>query len=405
MGILIPLILISFACVVIWRAGDGFMTASEYIGRNLSEGVRGASINAVASSMPEVFTSLFFLFVLMDASGFSGGIGTTAGSAIFNGMVIPAVSILAVIGIGLTNRIEVSKKVLMRDGIALILTETIFLVLISGASLDWWHGLILMLVYVAYISYMFISMNQSQKKAIFEAEQNGETLEVEEEEEEEEENGEQGSFIKGLLTFDLERVFVGANKMNDVRAWSLLVFATVSIALVCYLLVIACEWMGADVYQVPYLGEYHGLNIPLMFVALVLASAASSFPDTIISIKDAQRGKYDDAISNALGSNIFDVCFALGFPLFLFTILHGPIQMPEELISLSAELRFLLLLLTIVAVLVYTTGKYMGKGKALLLLGIYFLFILYIIGRSAGNELAASIANILLSILEIVGIR
>ncbi|MEQ6119312.1 hypothetical protein [Reichenbachiella sp. MALMAid0571] len=403
MGILIPLLLISFACLVIWRAGDGFMAASEYIGRNLSEGVRGASINAVASSMPEVFTSLFFLFVLMDASGFSGGIGTTAGSAIFNGMVIPAVSILAVIGIGLTKRIEVSKKVLMRDGIALILTETIFLVLISGSSLDWWHGLILMLVYLAYISYMFISMSMSQKKAVLAAEKNGES--IIEEEEEEEEREEQGSFLKGLITFDLERVFIGSNKMNDLRAWALLLFATVSIALVCYLLVIACEWMGADVYQVPFLGEFHGLNIPLMFVALVLASAASSFPDTIISIKDAQRGKYDDAISNALGSNIFDVCFALGFPLFLFTILHGPIQMPEELINLSAELRFLLLLLTVIAVVVYTTGKYMGKGKALLLLAIYFLFILYIVGRSAGNEFAASIANVLLSVLEFVGIR
>jgi len=404
MGILIPLLLISFACLVIWRAGDGFMAASEYIGRNLSEGVRGASINAVASSMPEVFTSLFFLFVLMDASGFSGGIGTTAGSAIFNGMVIPAVSILAVIGIGLTKRIEVSKKVLLRDGIALILTETIFLVLISGSSLDWWHGLILMLVYVAYISYMFISMNMSQKKAVLEAEQNGEVVE-EKEAEEEEQKENQGSFLQGVITFDLERVFIGSNRMNDIRAWSLLLFATVSIAMVCYLLVIACEWMGADVYQVPFLGEFNGLNIPLMFVALVLASAASSFPDTIISIKDAQRGKYDDAISNALGSNIFDVCFALGFPLFLFTILHGPIEMPEELINLSAELRFLLLLLTVIAVVVYTTGKYMGKGKALLLLGIYFLFILYIVGRSAGNEFAGSIANILLSILEYVGIR
>ncbi len=406
MGILIPLLLISFACLIIWRAGDGFMTASEYIGRNLSEGVRGASINAVASSMPEVFTSLFFLFVLMDASGFSGGIGTTAGSAIFNGMVIPAVSILAVVGMGLTKRIEVSKKVLLRDGIALIITEAIFLVLISGSSLDWWHGLVLMLVYIAYISYMFISMNYSQKKALFEAEQNGEVqVEEEEEEEEEEEKGDQGSFIKGLITFDLERVFIGSNKMNDARAWSLLIFATVAIALVCYLLVIACEWMGADVYHIPYLGEFNGLDIPLMFVALVLASAASSFPDTIISIKDAQRGKYDDAISNALGSNIFDVCFALGFPLFLFTILHGPIQMPEDLISLSAELRFLLLILTVIAVFVYTTGKFMGKGKALLLLGIYFLFILYIVGRSAGNPLAAEVAEVLLGILEVVGIR
>ncbi|MFY0651112.1 MAG: hypothetical protein JXQ96_03725 [Cyclobacteriaceae bacterium] len=404
MGILIPLILISLACLVIWRAGDGFMTASEYIGRNLSDGVRGASINAVASSMPEVFTSLFFLFVLADAEGFSGGVGTTAGSAIFNGMVIPAVSVLAVIGIGLTKRIEVSKKVLLRDGIALIITESIFLILISGSSLDWWHGLILMLVYVVYISYMFISMNKSQKKAVFEAEQNGEVIE-EEEEEEEESNEEQGSFIKGLLTFDLERIFVGANKIDSARAWSLLVFSTVSIALVCYLLVVACEWMGAESYEVPYLGSYSGLGIPLMFVALVLASAASSFPDTIISIKDAQRGKYDDAISNALGSNIFDVCFALGFPLFLFTILHGPIQMDIELIDLSAELRFLLLLLTIIAVFIYTTGKYMGKGKALLLLGIYFLFILYIIGRSADNEIAESVKDVLLSILRSVGIR
>jgi Ca2+/Na+ antiporter len=401
MGIIIPLILIAIACLVIWRVGDGFMTASEYIGRNLSDGVRGASINAVASSMPEVFTSLFFLFVLSDATGFSGGIGTTAGSAIFNGMVIPAVSVLAVIGIGLTKRIEVSKKVLLRDGIALIITEAIFLVLISGSSLDWWHGLILMCVYIVYISYMFISMNNSQKKAIFEAEQNGGSVDKKEEEESEAD----GSFFRGLVTFDLERIFIGGRKIDDARAWALLLFATVSIALVCYLLVIACDWMGADVYEVPYLGEFHGLNIPLMFVALVLASAASSFPDTIISIKDAQRGKYDDAISNALGSNIFDVCFALGFPLFLFTILHGPIHMPEELIDLSAELRFLLLILTIICVLIYTTGKYIGRGKALLLLGLYFLFILYIIGRSSGNEITTSISEFLIGALEAVGIR
>ena len=75
-----------------------------------------------------------------------------------------------------------------------------------------------------------------------------------------------------------------------------------------------------------------------MFVALNLASAASSFPDTIISIKDAKKGNYDDAISNALGSNIFDVCFALGFPLFIFTLINGPIVMSEDIIDLSLSL-------------------------------------------------------------------
>jgi len=400
MGILIPLILISISCVVIWRAGDGFMTASEYIGRNLSDGVRGASINAVASSMPEVFTSLFFLFVLANADGFSGGIGTTAGSAIFNSMVIPAVSVIAVIGIGLASRIEVSKKVMMRDGIALILTEIIFLILISGSSLDWYHGLILMLVYVVYISYMFISMNKSQKKEMLENPDK-----IKQPEEEQEDRGPAPNFIKSLLTLDLENIFIRGKKIHNGNAWPLLISATLCIAGVCYLLVVACEWMGADTYVVPYLGEFSGLNIPLMFVALILASAASSFPDTIISIKDAQKGNYDDAISNALGSNIFDVCFALGFPLFLFTILNGPIEMPPELVDLSSELRFLLLILTVVAVLIFTTSRYIGRLKAFVLLSIYFAFIAYIIGRSAGNEFAASIADFLVSTVRMFAIR
>lgn len=397
MGIIIPLLLITICCVVIWRAGDGFMTASEYVGRNLSEGVRGASINAIASSMPEVFTSLFFLFVLMDASGFSGGIGTTAGSAIFNGMVIPAVSVLAVTAMGLTKKIEVSKKVLLRDGIALLIAEFIFLVLISGSSLHWYHGLVLMLIYVVYIVYMFTTMSKKDQEGFLEESH----ITAEDFEDEERSHT---PLWKGIVTLDLERVFIGKTQINDRKAWVLLVFSTVAIALVCYLLVIACEWIGEDTYHVPYLGEFEGLDIPVMFVALILASAASSFPDTIISMRDAQKGNYDDAISNALGSNIFDVCFALGFPLFIFTIIQGPIQMPPEMIDLSSELRLLLWLLTFVAVVIFTTGKYLGRGKAVLLLSIYFLFVSYIIARGADNAIAQSIADWLVGIVRLFSI-
>lgn len=397
MGILIPLILISICCLVIWRAGDGFMTASEYIGRHLSDGVRGATINAIASSMPEVFTSLFFLFILNDANGFSGGIGTTAGSAIFNGMVIPAVSILAVLGIGLASKIEVSKKVLKRDGISLILAELTFLILISGSELDWYHGLLLMMVYVVYIIYMFSTMDKSMRAEMLAEPEVEEDFELDEEVKNE-------PFLLALFTLDLERLFIGKNKISNANAWPLLIFATLSIAGVCYLLVVACEWMGEETYHVPYLGEFNGLGIPVMFVALILAAAASSFPDTIISIKDAQRGKYDDAISNALGSNIFDVCFALGFPLFIFTLINGPLTMPPEIQALSSELRLLLLLLTVLAVFIYTTGKYMGKTKAMMLLSIYFLFVLYIIGRGSGNEFAESIAGVLRGIIDLFNI-
>ena len=177
------------------------------------------------------------------------------------------------------------------------------------------------------------------------------------------------------------------------------------IAGVCYWLVLACEWLGDKTYEVPYLGTFEGLDIPVMFVALILASAASSFPDTIISIKDAKKGNYDDAISNALGSNIFDVCFALGLPLFVFTLINGPIVMSEDIIDLSSELRLLLLLSTVAALVIFTTGKYMGRGKAFILLGIYVFFVTYIVGRGTGNEWAQSIADGLVSVVHFFNIN
>lgn len=398
MGILIPLLLISACCLVIWRAGDGFMTASEYIGRNLSDGVRGATINAVASSMPEVFTSFFFLFIMKDAEGFSGGIGTTAGSAIFNSMVIPAVAVLAVISMGLTRHVEISKKVMWRDGMSLLIAELIFIVLISGSQLDWYHGLLLMLVYVFYIVYMFWSMDKKQRDEMLEESHLSE-------DDFDDQERKHKPFLVGLITLDLERIFIGKRDINNVNAWALLIFATVSIALVCYFLVLACEWIGADTYHIDGLGTFEGLDIPVMFVALILASAASSFPDTIISIKDAQRGQYDDAISNALGSNIFDICFALGFPLFVFTLIYGPIYMPPEVVDLSSELRFLLWLLTAVVLGIFVSSRFMNRKKASLLLLLYFLFVLYIIGRGAGNEFTQSIADALVAVVRFFSIQ
>ena len=162
----------------------------------------------------------------------------------------------------------------------------------------------------------------------------------------------------------------------------------------------ACEWIGSDVYTIPFVGTFEGLDIPIMFVAVILASAASSVPDTIISMNDAKKGNYDDAISNALGSNIFDICFALGFPLFLYTIIYGPIIMHQETIEQSSELRMLLLLLTILAFVVYIFRKVIDGINAYLLLIIYGVFTLYVIGRGANHPLASDIAEFLRSIVS-----
>lgn len=382
MGILIPLFLVIVCCIVIWRASDGFTVASDYIGRNLSEGVRGATINAIGSSLPELFTTFFFLFYLKDVDGFSGGIGTTAGSAIFNGMIIPAFVILVVILTGLAKNITVSQKVLFRDGFSLIIAEFLFIIIISGSALYWWHGLFLMVIYFIYLTYMLISM----KKISPENQQGTPQFKLHEE---------RKSTWHYLITFDLEPIFIGEKRISNKTAWPLLIFSTFSIAFTCLLLVQACEWIGSAEYTVPFLGTYAGLDIPIVFVAVILASAASSVPDTIISMNDARKGNYDDAISNALGSNIFDICFALGFPLFLYTIIYGPIIMNEATIEQSSELRMLLLLLTIIAFGVYTYRKTINGVQAYILLGIYGIFTLYVISRGADHPVANKIANFL----------
>jgi cation:H+ antiporter len=406
MGILIPIILVVFCAIVIWRSVDGFTTASDYLGRNLSDGVKGATINAIASSMPELFTTMFFLFFLHDLDGFSGGIGTTAGSAIYNSMIIPAFSILAVIYAGRAKYITVGTKVLRRDGIALIVTEAIFIILISGNKLNWWHGVMLMLIYAVYVIYMLRTMTKGEHidSDAYHARNSGSDSEDAADNDEDdkvgvdEEKVRKRTLIEHGIRLDLESLIVGERKITGATAWPLLLSATLTIAVSCYLLVLACEWLGSRTYEVPFLGTYEGLDIPILYVALIIAAAASSIPDTIISMRDAQKGNYDDAVSNAMGSNMFDICFALGFPLFLFTIIYGPIEMTPEIIHSSGELRVFLLLITIVVFFVFTSGKRIGLNKAYILIGLYFLFVLYIVGRNINHPIAVTFGEFLRSI-------
>lgn len=366
--------LILLCCLIIWRASDGFEAASEYLGRNLTDGVRGATINAIGSSMPELFTTLWFLFVLHDRDGFAGGIGTTAGSAVFNAMVIPAVVIMAVLLAGLAKKVTVSKKVILRDGISLLLAEIVLIFLVSGDTLSWWHGVVLMAMYGVYVVVLFTGMSADGGDAGDDDDDDADNDEAE------------GSLIKAVLTLDLERVFIRGN-INGSSAWSMLIVAMLVIGGSCALLVYACESAAGE------------LGIATYFVAVILASAATSVPDTILSYRDAMDGEYDDAVANALGSNIFDVCFALGLPLFLYTMIYGDITMSAGTVENITELRILLLISTAAAFVIFLFGKGMARLHAALLLTIYLLFTLFILAKAYGAawaiELGQSFQNLI----------
>ena len=110
---------------------------------------------------------------------------------------------------------------------------------------------------------------------------------------------------------DFNSRFYQGREFDTVRAWVVLLAAVISIGLAC-----------AGIAGVETVA--HCLGVPSYFTAVILAAAATSVPDTALSVKDALKGDYDDALANAIGSNIFDICVCIGLPLLVYTLCLAP---------------------------------------------------------------------------------
>ncbi len=358
----LSIIYISISCIIIWRSSHGFEIASDYLGRKLPPGVKGASLNAVASSMPEFLTTLFFLFYLREEDGFSGGLGVTSGSALFNLLIIPPLVLLMLFYSGKIKSIVLNKKVLLREGSVLLISQLIFVSFLFSGELLGRHGLILLLVYLLYLGLLFTI---SKKRKIPDP---GFTIPPEHL---------NVSPLRASISLDLTSLVLYDKKITPLKAWVLLGVSTLVMTFGTWLLV-----FGTALF-----GERTG--IPLIFVAVVLSAAATSVPDTIISIKDARKGNYDDAVSNALGSNIFDIAFALGFPILLYNLIHGESMMlNSDMLAFTQEVWVFLLLATFLALSIMLIGKEFTRTKAFIMLGIYLLFLVFVVTQ-VGEEFSS----------------
>ena len=381
MDLFIGLVLAVLSSFLIAKACDGFEEAADYLGRNMTEGTKGATINAIGSSMPELWVTVIYLFFFMDTTGIAGGIGTTAGSAVFNAMVIPALVIIFVLRKNSDTKIILSRPVIIRDGLTLITAE-FFLIYFIGNTLEWYHGFFLMLIYISYASWMIFRHKSANNGGL-------EKESIEEENETEEEFND-ASRLLALFKVDLEHAIIGNNEIKTGNALGLLGISTVFIVVACWILVYSCETIGFS------------LGIHGYFISVIIAAAASSVPDTILSVKDAGKGNYDDAVANALGSNIFDICFALGAPLFIFTLIYGPIVMDAIVAENITELRILLLVLTIITFFLFLIYKQMTKNLAYTLLAMYGVFVAFVAGKAYENPLALEVSRILQTIQNVI---
>uniref|UniRef100_A0A7N8Y4S4 Sodium/calcium exchanger membrane region domain-containing protein n=1 Tax=Mastacembelus armatus TaxID=205130 RepID=A0A7N8Y4S4_9TELE len=103
--------------------------------------------------------------------------------------------------------------------------------------------------------------------------------------------------------------------------WYLLTFlsSTLWIALFSYLMV----WMVTIIS--------YTLRIPEVIMGITFLAAGTSVPDCMASLIVARQGMGDMAVSNSIGSNIFDVLLGLGFPWALRTLIvsYGSVVTPD----------------------------------------------------------------------------
>lgn len=389
LSLLIPLAVVVIASVMIMKACNSFDEASSYLGRNMPAGVKGATINAIGSSLPELLTTACLLFLFHDQDGFSAGIATCAGSAVFNAIIIPAACILAVtwwgkketlhVGTAATgglhgpwfkrivyDHITVDRKTIIRDGAFFIAAEVALIYFLGDHVMAWWMGGALMLIYVVYFSYLMVQTFTADKVEREDYEpvglpDKGPAYAVWQ--------STGGNRLRSLIDLDFNGVLFYGRGFNAPRAWAVLGCSIAVIAVACYALAEAVVNTAAV------------LQVPTYFTAVVLAAAATSVPDTVLSMKDAMNGNYDDAVSNAIGSNIFDITVALGLPLLAYGLVYGDVTLSASASAANVqELRIALLGLTAIGLAIFLKSKVITKRAGFALLGLYggwMAFILY----------------------------
>ena len=122
-----------------------------------------------------------------------------------------------------------------------------------------------------------------------------------------------------------------------------------------------------------------GLSYSLPAWACKTGAKLAKIPGTPCFGCYAMKGNYNDAISNAIGSNVFDIGFALGFPILMFSVFYNPIFLTQNIQNFSLKIMFVLLALTVLTFIILISNKKIGLSRGILLLILYIFFIVYVL--------------------------
>lgn len=311
----------------------------------MNSDMAGATFMAAGSSAPELFVALIALF---KPGNEAIGAGTIVGSALFNVLVIIGAS-------AMVKKAIISWQPVIRDLIFYSASIIWLLISFRDGSVDLNEALIFVAFYVVYV---FAVLYWRKILPYKDNEKNDDAVE----------NNRELPVNKDLIS----KLKTGVYKAFDLifpkaeKYWSVFLVSVTMIAGLAYVLVESAVAI-ADI-----------LNIPSVIIGLTILAAGTSIPDLISSVIVAKQGRGGMAISNALGSNIFDILIGLGLPWLLVILVYGnniPV-VTENLVS-----SIILLFATVVAILFLLIMRHwkLGKYSGLFLIMLYLSYITWAI--------------------------
>ncbi|KXZ40107.1 cation:H+ antiporter [Alkalithermobacter thermoalcaliphilus JW-YL-7 = DSM 7308] len=320
---IIILIIMSF---IINKAADKLGDALRALAYKLKipNTVRGAIFDAASSSFPEFSTAMIAVLIYKDFGNIA--IPTIAGSGMFNILLIPMLSILAYKG---KDRLKAQKNGIYRDMFfytASILTLCFFTYM---GELTVFAGMILVCIYVCYIMVLYIETISYRKK------------------------------IRGYM-FREENDIDDCCQMNHFQIIMTIFITSIIIWISCEA-IIKCALVISNIF-----------NIPKFLVSVIILAACTSIPDTLLSVKSARKGDVDGAISNAVGSNIFNICMCLGVPI-VASGKNLSISLGQSLVTYE-----FLLVAMVVTSCIFLKKEGIDKKDGYLMLIVYVIFLVYV---------------------------
>lgn len=376
MQILMDIVFLAIGFTLLAKGADFFVDGASSVARRfkIPQLIIGLTIVAMGTSMPEAAVSI--QAAIQGNADIS--IGNVVGSNILNILIILGISALVfpLVIQKSTQRIEIP--------IVIGASALLFVLGLTGV-IEWWGGIILLLAFIGYLTYLFFSAKKNKE---------------EEEEVEVKETKIWLSCIIALIGAVIAilgqfyepcsnvyclvsgiSLFVGfalytayllvsrkisakkADKpeIKELPIWKSLVFIVFGMAMIIF----GSEFAVASATS---LAKQAGLSDA--FIGLTIVALGTSLPELFTSVAAAFKKNSDIAIGNIVGSNIFNILFILGVTALIIPINFDPSFLIDTVISLACAVLLLVLSLK---------GRKLHRwGGAIMLLSYagYFIYLL-----------------------------